>query len=178
MEEKVGLYRGRSRLADGLGLNLGCGTDWMDSGVVNIDCRNLLPPGGVTFLRANVADLSDMFADGCAVEIWAKDVLEHFPQAAAGKVLDEWVRLLAPGGILHLKTPDLLALAQFILHGKEKDEVKAYRVYGGQTYPENFHRAGFTIPMLHSLLEARGLEILEAKGQEGTNLVITARKRR
>lgn len=160
-----------------LTLNLGCGTDWMGGGVVNVDCRNLLPPEEVTFLRADIADLSDMFADGCAAEIWAKDVLEHFPQAMAGTLLDEWIRLLAPGGVLHLKTPDLYALATFILRGRETDEVKAYRVYGGQTYAENFHRAGFSIPMLRALLEARGLEVLEARAHEGTNLVIDARKR-
>ena len=160
-----------------LRLNLGSGDNWMGGGVVNVDCRNLLPPDGMTFLRADVADLSDMFADGCAAEIWAKDVLEHFPQAQAGAVLDEWIRLLAPGGILHLKTPDLTALAEFILRGTESDETKAYRVYGGQDYAENFHRAGFTVPLLRSLLEARGMEILEARGHEGTNLVITARKR-
>ena len=95
----------------------------------------------------------------------------------AAKLLDEWIRLLAPGGILHLKTPDLTALAEFILRGTESDETKAYRVYGGQDYAENFHRAGFTVPLLRSLLEARGMEILEARGHEGTNLVITARKR-
>ncbi len=160
-----------------LRLNLGSGDNWMGGGVVNVDCRNLLPPDGMTFLRADVADLSDMFADGCAAEIWAKDVLEHFPQAQAGTVLDEWIRLLAPGGILHLKTPNLTALAEFILRGTESDETKAYRVYGGQDYAENFHRAGFTVPLLRSLLEARGMEILEARGHEGTNLVITARKR-
>jgi predicted SAM-dependent methyltransferase len=160
-----------------LRLNLGCGTDWAGGGVVNIDCRNLVPPDGITFLRADVADLSGMFREGCAAEIWAKDVLEHFPQAQAGTTLSAWIRLLAPGGILHLKTPDLRALAEFILHGRENDEVKAYRVYGGQTYAENFHRAGFTIAMLRALLEARGMEILEARNLEGTNLYLRARKR-
>jgi predicted SAM-dependent methyltransferase len=149
----------------------------MGAGVLNVDCRNLVPPDGITFLRADITDLGDMFADGCAAEIWAKDVLEHFPQAQVGTVLDEWTRLLAPGGILHLKTPDLRALAEFILQGTESDETKAYRVYGGQDYPENFHRAGFTIPLLRTLLEARGLEILEASRHEGTNLLITARRR-
>ena len=175
LEEKVRLHRPAA--VPTLRLHLGCGDDWMFDGVVNIDCRNLLPPDGATFLRADIADLGDMFADGCAAEIWAKDVLEHFPQAQIGRVLDEWIRLLAPGGILHLRTPDLLALAEFILRGHESDETKAYRVYGGQDYAENFHRAGFTVPLLRCLLEARGMEVLEARGHEGTNLAITAQKR-
>lgn len=175
LEDKVRLHRPAATPT--LRLNLGCGDDWMFAGVVNADCRNLLPPEDAVFLRADISDLSDMFADACATEIWAKDVLEHFPQAMAGKVLDEWVRLLAPGGVLHIKTPDLYALAEFILHGRETDEVKAYRVYGGQTYAENFHRAGFSIAMLTAMLTARGMEVLEAKTVEGTNLLITARKR-
>lgn len=177
-----------------LRLNLGCGGDWMADAVINIDCRNLIPPGDETWLRADVSDLSDMFEDGAIVEIWAYDVLEHFPQSQGGAVLDEWVRLLAVGGILHLKCPDLEALARFILNPFVKevgpwetslgwkvgdrwpDRQIAFQVYGGQDYPENFHKAGYTIAMLREMLEARGMEILEA-GYEGTsNLIMTARK--
>lgn len=175
-------------------LNLGCGGDWMGNDVINVDCRNLIPPGDETFLRADVSDLSDMFQDGAAVEIWASDVLEHFPQAQGGAVLDEWVRLLAVGGTLHVKCPDLEALARFILNPvvakigpfetlrgwKLGDRWPAkqvgFQVYGGQDYPENFHRAGYTIAMLQAMLEARGMEVLES-GYEGTsNLIMTARK--
>lgn len=176
LEEKAALRPVPQHVPE-IRINLGCGNDWMNSGIVNVDCRNLIPPDGQTFLRADVADLRDMFQAGAAAEIWAKDVLEHFPQRQAGALLDEWIRLLAPGGLLHIKTPDLLALAEFILHGRERDEVKAYRVYGGQDYPENFHRAGFTVPILRTMLESRGMEIIEAKPHEGTNLYITARKR-
>ena len=44
LEEKIRLHRPAAMPT--LRLNLGCGTNWMDGGVVNIDCRNLLPPGG------------------------------------------------------------------------------------------------------------------------------------
>jgi len=134
--------------------------------------------------------------DGAAQEIWAYDVLEHFPQAQGNAVLDEWVRLLAVGGILHVKAPDLEALARFILNPVVKavgpweaslgwkvgdrwpDRQLALQVYGGQDYSENFHRSGYTIALLRAMLEARGLQILEA-GYEGTsNLVMTARKSR
>ena len=150
-------------------LNLGCGPAFLRDGIINIDCRNLIPPDGVTFLRADIADLSDMFQDGAAVEIWAHDVIEHFPQGQIDAVLDEWVRLLAPGGSLHIQTLDLVAAAEFILHGNAyygpnpSDEIKAYRIYGAQDYPENFHKAGFTIAGLSAMLRARGLEIVETR---------------
>ena len=63
------------------------------------------------------------------------------------------------------------------MRSAESDETKAYRVYGGQDYAENYHRAGFTVPLLRGLLEARGMEILEVKRHEGTNLLILARRR-
>lgn len=158
-------------------LNLGCGGDWKGDHVINIDCRNLIPPGGETFLRADISDLADMFQDGAAAEIWAKDVIEHFPQGRANAVLDEWVRLLAPGGLLHIRTLDLVAAAEFILHGNAhygpapSDDVKAYRIYGGQDYPENFHKAGFTRASLTEMLMARGLEIVAVRPTlEGTVL--------
>ncbi len=158
-----------------LRLNLGCGEDWMP-GAINIDARHLIPPEGVTFLRADVAELSNYFEDGCAGEIWAKDVLEHFPMGQIGAVLTEWIRLLAVGGMLHLKTPDLYALATFILNGTETDEVKAFRVYGGQTYPENFHKAGLTEGMFRRLLEQRGLRVVYSRIVEGTNRSIASVK--
>lgn len=165
-------------------LNLACGADWMDEEVINVDCRNLIPPGGQTFLRADISDLSDMFQDGAAVEIWAHDVLEHFPMRQVNAVLDEWTRLLAPGGLLHIQTPDMLAMAEFILHGNAhygpnpSDEIKAYRLYGAQDYPENFHKAGFTSDSLSRKLRARGLEILEARPPcEGPGNGIDARLR-
>ncbi len=173
LQDKVGLDSGKA--PGKLKLNLGCGTDWQVRGVINVDCRNLIPPDGVTFLRADIRDLGEMFADGCADEVWAHDVLEHFPQAEAGPVLDECARLLCPGGVLHLRTPDLMALARYVLNHQDGDETKAYRIYGGQDYAENFHRAGFTVPLLKSLLEARKLRVIEG-GVSGTNLAISARK--
>jgi SAM-dependent methyltransferase len=159
-------------------LNLGCGTDWRPQGVINIDCRNLLPPDGIVFLRADVADLREYFNDGCAEEIWAHDVLEHFPQGELRRVLDEWVRLLAPGGILHLRTPDLDALAKFIAQPDVPFEGRALRVYGGQSYTENFHKAGLSIPYLSGLLTERRMRVIRAASgwPANTNLEMDAQK--
>ena len=77
-----------------LRLNLRCGAEWMRGGVVNIDRRNLLPPDGIEFLRGDSGDLSDMFAEGSAAEIWTREA-----------TLTEPMRLLAPGGVLHLQVP-------------------------------------------------------------------------
>lgn len=97
-----------------LRLNLGSGGAWMGPGIINIDSRNLLPPEGITFLRADISDLRNYFEDGCASEIWAHGVLEIFRADEVGSILREWARLLALGGVLHLRTktsvPRVIAL--------------------------------------------------------------------
>ncbi len=183
--DKVTDHEGKEKLRqDGqdfppLKLNLGCGIDFLPRGVINVDCRNLIPPDGAIFLRADVADLADYFEDGCADEVWAHDVLEHFPQETAKAVLAGWVRLLAPGGLLHLRTPDLEALGHFLLQKNVDSEERALRVYGGQTYAENFHKAGFTIPYLTALLSGMGMDVTHATSdpRAHTNLDLCARKR-
>lgn len=85
-----------------LTLNLGSGAHWMGAGAINVDPGNLVPPAGVSFLRAEIDDLSNYFEDGCASDIWAPDVLARYPEAT-DTVLTEWTRLLAPGGILHIR---------------------------------------------------------------------------
>jgi predicted SAM-dependent methyltransferase len=160
-----------------LRLNLGSGTDWMARGILNIDARNLLAPEGVLFIRADISDLSSYFEPGSVDEIHAKDVLEHFPQATSTALLTHWCALLRPGGLLHLKCPELGALARYLLRPDIDDVTKAYRVYGGQDYAENFHKAGFTIPMLRRMLGECGCDVIEAREVEDTNLFIVARKK-
>jgi predicted SAM-dependent methyltransferase len=158
-------------------LNLGCGNDWMHGPVVNVDCRNLLPPDdSISFLRADLTDLAHYLEPECADEIWAKDVLEHFPQTETERLLDAWLALLAPGGTFYLKTPELGALAKYLLREDIDSTTKGFRVYGGQDYIENFHRAGFTLKHLQEMLAARGMLVVEARVVEDTNAYIRAIK--
>jgi hypothetical protein len=52
----------------------------------------------------------------------------------------------------------------------------SYWVYGGQDYPENTHKSGFTIPALKRLLERHGFAVEEIYNNGGINIVCTARK--
>lgn len=83
----------------------------MGAGAINVDPGNLVPPAGVSFLRADIDDLSNYFEDGCASDLWAPDVLARYPNGNVGRVLTEWIRLLAPGGVLHLRTAILHSTA-------------------------------------------------------------------
>lgn len=64
----------------------------------------------------NVCDLS-MFADATFAAIYASHILEHFDyQGDLEAVLNEWHRVLEPGGKLFLSVPDLDVLARMFLN--------------------------------------------------------------
>lgn len=141
-------------------LNLGCGDSWM-SKAINIDIRQLKPPRGFDFLRAQVEDLDHYFEPESVEEIWAMDVLEYVPQMLAKKVVASWAGLLQPRGILHLQVPNLQSLAKAVLDFKIPDEQAAWLIYGGQPHPLAFYKSGFTEKMVREILTDAGLWIYE-----------------
>ena len=81
-------------------LNLGCGPVHLD-GFVNIDFDEDEKPD----LVADVRHLP--YEDGAVGVIYASHVLEHFGHEEP--VLEEWFRVLAPGGVAVVIVPDLFA---------------------------------------------------------------------
>ncbi len=87
-----------------LKLHLGCGAVHLD-GWVNID-------------RAGPADLHlDIrrplpFADGAARVIYHEHLMEHLTVEEGERCLRDWFRLLRPGGVLRIATPDLAYLVE------------------------------------------------------------------
>lgn len=157
-----------------LKLNLGCGNDYRE-GYLNVDIRNIPRLD----IKWHVDDLIEYVRDQSAVEILALDILEHFPIREVSKALDEWVRMLAPGGILQIKVPDLDILAK-TLHDYSNNTAEIRhmvdRLYGGQDYPQNFHKSGFNLTLLKQLLEKeRGLKIIKVH-RENCNIHVHAQK--
>lgn len=135
-------------------LHLGCGKREIP-GFVHMD--------QVKFPHVDhVGDISDLsrFEDGSAELIYACQVIEYFDREEVPAVLLEWVRVLAPGGILRLSVPNFasivalyqagLSLEWFLgtLYGKIDDG------QGGHVY----HRTTYDEASLGTVLRAAGLE--------------------
>lgn len=151
-----------------LRLNLGAGNDRRD-GYLSVD------------LRSDVADvLADVtrlpFADESAAEIFASDLLEHFPATRTAQILAEWHRVLAPGGKLAIRVPNLLALARLLVEYPHTRPDVIRNIYGGHRWgPDgawDTHHTGWTPEMLHAELERAGFVVMNDDGD--LNNTVTA----
>lgn len=131
-------------------LNLGCGKRKLP-GFVNVDVQ------GEPDILADVRSVP--LADGCADEVHAYHVIEHFYLWDVPAVLGEWRRLLKDGGLLVLELPSLEAAARNLLAGLN-DQMVMWPLYGDPSHRDPFmcHRWGYTPATLTALLAEHGFQ--------------------
>jgi SAM-dependent methyltransferase len=133
-----------------LRLHLGCGM--IDAaGFINID----LMDAPHVHVQRPIDDLS-LFADGCADLVYASHCLEHFGYRHSRSVLEEWARVLRPGGWLRVAVPDFSVIARAYTAGAPLRDVQGV-LLGGQDYRLNFHAAVFDEASLRDLMGGAGL---------------------
>jgi len=96
------------------------------------------------------------FPDGSASLIRASHILEHFPAAQSKAVLDDWVRVLRPGGKMKISVPDLDAIIRDYESGKTRNPTEGY-IMGGQTDCNDFHQSIWNQRKLRAALQESGL---------------------
>ena len=155
-------------------LNLGCGCD-VREGWLNIDVRRTHPRVLVLDLER---ELLRPFPDESVDEILAKDFIEHLSWRVVEAFLRDCHRVLKRGGRMYIQVPDLEAIARKVILDPDfrYGNLTGWRaisfwVYGAQDYPENAHKAGFTIPTLRRLLESVGFVVERIGSDGGTNIV-------
>lgn len=137
-------------------LNLGAGTD-IKAGMVNIDLRPL--PG-----IDKVCDVRKLpYADCIVDKILAIDIIEHFGRNEVVDVLKEWHRVLKPGGVLILRTPDLRMITEDYLNAVIDGKEACRRIFGNQDYKENTHRCIFDGISLADMLMQTNFRIISMK---------------
>jgi predicted SAM-dependent methyltransferase len=70
--------------------------------------------------------------------ILASDIIEHFPFKLTKQLLTEWARVLKPGGILEIRTPNLRWVHRAYKEGQNAQWI-SHHIFGGQDYPGNYH---------------------------------------
>lgn len=133
-------------------IHLGPG-DQDDPRYINVDS---IPFRHIHYVH-NVTRLP-MFPDCHADLVYACHVLEHISYKYSVATVQEWYRILKPGGILRLSVPDLdhiLAIYEGENHAIDKIEGP---LMGGQNYRYNFHMAVFNKASLTDIFLAAGFK--------------------
>ena len=95
--------------------------------------------------KALVTDLS-FFESGQVELIYAAHLLEHFGRDEFLKVLAEWFRVLAPGGVLRLAVPDFGTIAKLYVSGEIEGGLHTFMglVVGGSGMSMTFTKSFLT----------------------------------
>ena len=152
--------------SDGLRLHVGAGQTILE-GYINIDgYDNEQRPEHFqtpvkTFVRAELLDTA--FEPESVVEIRSHHMFEHVSILDVDRMLRGWNRILKPGGLVWIETPDFEGCARAILRlRKERDKEFFYRhIFGSQFGPGELHKNGLTPSRFTMLLEDYGFEIKE-----------------
>ena len=144
-------------------INVGCGFD-KRAGYINVDLHAMHNPDVI----ADVRDLR-IFATAAYEEVLAQDVLEHLPRADAQPALAEWARILAPGGRLVLRVPNLLGLLHLFRDrpGLEDQRTCVQLLFGTQAYDGDWHFNGYTELLLRHALHDAGFDVDSITDRDG-----------
>jgi predicted SAM-dependent methyltransferase len=142
-------------------LNLGCRTSRIP-GFLNVDVD------GGPFPEKDVepdiiADASnmEMVESGSVDEVYASNILEHFPHSRTLEVLKEWNRVLKPGGVLWISVPDFEAILRLYKLAGNLNKWMINFMYGDQYHKYAFHYIIFTWANLQELLMEAGFTKFE-----------------
>lgn len=137
-------------------LNIGCGARRI-AGYTGIDA--VPRPAADIVAKANAIPL----ASGCADEIMAVHLWEHFYFWECDEVIAEWRRLLRPNGLLVLELPNLIKCCENLiagrsLPGKHPHQLGYWGIFGDPTTRDPYmgHRWGWTPETLSAFLAEHG----------------------
>ena len=159
----AGAYRNARKNGD-VRLHVGAGNNHLN-GWLNTDIMPYLSP---LFL-----DATHRFPvrDGTVTYIFSEHFIEHVPRNAASRFFRESLRVLKPGGVLRVSTPDAEALARAYLNHTEQagllNERNRRMGYQYASFPidilntafkEDFHVCLYDAQTLEQLLSQAGFE--------------------
>jgi predicted SAM-dependent methyltransferase len=130
-------------------LHLGCG-DMILPGFMNCDLYS--PQAQV---KCDVMHLP--YEDDSIEVIYNAHLIEHFDFFEAYHLLAEWKRVLIPGGILAVETPNFEALCKALVEAPEHDRVYLYDQFFGKPWvPGHAHKFLYTPAQLWGTLKNAG----------------------
>jgi len=130
-------------------VNVGCGYK-IKQGWVNVDLFDDLAD-----VKMDASNLT--FEDESVDEILAEHILEHIMYEKTIATLDNWYRILKPGGTVTIAVPDLdFLFDEYKKKSYFSDITRA--IFGPQNNQGQIHYTGFNFQTLKECLELAGFE--------------------
>jgi SAM-dependent methyltransferase len=158
------------------------GPDWHE---VRLD----VDPGVKPDVVASITDMSPV-ADASVDAVWSHHNIEHVFSHEVPLAMGEFLRVLRPGGVALIATPDLQGVAEVIAAGRL--EAPLYRAQAGEITPLDVvyglrsdieqgreymaHRTGFTVRTLARKLSQAGFVDVQVARASGYALWARARR--
>lgn len=119
-----------------------------------------------------------MIPTGGVEHLFLSHTLEHASWRNLAAILDECARVVRIGGVLEIVVPNLRGILEWALASQALDLDHLSRLFGGQDYRENTHRAGFDERLLRRMVwEAGFIDISVTGGDGGRALRLSAKRR-
>lgn len=142
------------------------------TGFVNIDPYSHDVPN---VIKADLSNLSHTVDDAEASEIVAHEVLDYYPGKMVDLVLDNWLLKICHGGTLTISVVDTQEVAKALCDGNiDIDEVQDL-LHGKQERQWDVRKATFTLAILVTVLENKGLKILQKRVRNYRAYVVAQR---
>ncbi len=141
-----------------LKLNLGCGMYYKPN-YVNIDKYD-------ESVADKTLDITKLPYENESVdEIEASHIIEHFDIIKLPYLLAEWFRVLKPGGVIYIETPDLSKSTRKLRLSSYNTKKNILRFLFGIDIPGNIHKLGFTYSFLRKTLLLIGFNKIKKHNQ-------------
>lgn len=129
-------------------LDIGCGPE-PTAGYIGVDLYVDAP--GVIKAPMHALPYEDETVD----EIYCSHALEHVGKYEVVPILTEWWRVLKYNGYLTIEVPDLgWVLRNWLRYPDNGWNMDA--IFGDQSTPGQYHKTGFTRPIMYGYLEQAG----------------------
>lgn len=155
--------------SDRLRLNMGCGSNKIE-GFLNIDAF----AGNKPDLILDITKEQLPFVPNLVDEIVFFHCIEHIEEKLHDAVLEEFFRVLKPGGILLVSYPEFLRCASaYAENRKGQREFWKATIFGLQRYPGDFHVALMDTPFFINRLRRIGFGDLKYEMEPEPNEINT-----